>query len=79
MLGRHLTEQPLYVTLVRYRVVAVISLAFIGYMMLNAWNFYEIHYAKLSAESAAAFFTYIAILLGAFVKCVNNIQERHEK
>ena len=79
MMGKHLIEQPLHMTLKQYRVIAVISLSFIGYMMLNAWKFFEIHHAELSAESVAAFFTYVAVLLGAFVKCVNNIQGKHEE
>mgnify|MGYP001172344176 CR=1 FL=1 len=79
MIGQHLFIQPLHQTLKQYRVIAVLSVTFIGYMMLKAWNFYEVNHALMSAESVVAFFTFVATLLGAFVKCVNNIQGRHEE
>ena len=79
MWGKHIMQQPLHLTLKQYRVLAIISIGFIGYMMLNAWKFFELNHADMSTESVAGFFTYVAALLGAFVKCVNNIQGRHEE
>lgn len=79
MMDNHLIKQPLHQTLKQYRIVAILSVTFIGYMMINAWNFYEINHTLMSAESVVAFFTFVATLLGAFVKCVNNIQGRHEE
>ena len=79
MVGKHLITQPLHQTLKQYRVIAILSVSFIGYMMLHAWDFYAVSHASMSAEGVVAFFTYIAALLGAFVKCVNNIQGRQEE
>lgn len=75
---KHLLEQPLYVSLKRYRIIAVVSIFFLGYMMVVAWAFFEANFKELTAESAAGFFTYVAALLGAFIKCVTNIQGKHE-
>lgn len=50
---------------------------FIGFMMHNAWEFYEQHHATMNTASVGGFFTYVAALLGAFVKSVNNIQVGH--
>lgn len=79
MLGKHIVQQPLHVTLVRYRIIAVSSISFIGYMMFVAWTFFEASHTTLSAAGAAGFFTYVGALLTAFVKCVQNIQVRHEE
>ena len=46
--------------------------------MVVAWAFFEANFKELTAESAAGFFTYVAALLGAFIKCVTNIQGKHE-
>jgi len=79
MIGKHIKEQPLHKTLKQYRVLAILSLAFIGYMMLDCWSFFEENHTTMSVESAAGFFTYVAALLGAFVSCVKNVQARHEE
>ena len=77
--AKHITEQPLHQTLKQYRLIAIASVIFIGYMMLNCWEFFEYNHDKLSTEGTAGFFTLVAALLGAFVKCINNIQVRHEE
>lgn len=74
----HIRTQPLYVTLKQYRIIAVVSIFFLGYMMIVAWEFYELNFKEMTTESAAGFFTYVAALLGAFIKCVTNIQGKHE-
>lgn len=79
MMGKHVREQPLHTTLKQYRVLAMTSISFIGYMMLKCWEFYEANHSNMSTESVAGFFTFVAALLGAFVKCVNNIQGKHEE
>lgn len=79
MIGKHLITQPFHITLKQYRVIAIASVFFLGYMMLKAWDFFEQNHTLMSVESAAGFFTFVAALLGAFVKCINNIQVRHEE
>jgi len=74
----HIRTQPLHVTLKQYRVIGIISVMFLGYMMLVAWEFYEINHATMTTESVAGFFTYVAALLGAFIKAIGNIQGKHE-
>ena len=75
---KHIKEQPLHVTLKQYRIVGVGSVLFLGYMMVLAWNFYEINHASMTTEGVAGFFTYVAALLGAFIKSIANIQAKHE-
>lgn len=79
MIGSHVLKNPLHTTLVRYRLVSIISIGFIGYMMYIAWIFFESNHTDMNAASAAGFFTYVGALLAAFVKCVTNIQTRHEE
>ena len=79
MVGKHIVEQPLHITFKQYRIIAISSVFFLGYMMINAWNFFEQNHQLMSVESAAGFFTFVAALLGAFVKCINNIQGKHEE
>ena len=76
---KHIIEQPLHITLKQYRVIAMCSVTFLGWMMIKAWNFFELNHQLMSVESAAGFFTFVAALLGAFVKCINNIQGRQEE
>jgi hypothetical protein len=33
---------------------------------------------SMSTEGVAGFFTYVAALLGAFIKSINNIRDKHE-
>lgn len=79
MIGKHLTDQPLHLTLRQYRIIAVTSIVFLGWMLLKVWGFYELNYTTMSAEAAVAFFSFVGTILGAFMKCVNNIQGRHEE
>ena len=79
MMGKHIVTQPLHQTLKQYRIIAITSVGFIGFMMLTAWNFFEANHGNMSAAGVGGFFTYVAALLGAFVKCVNNIQGRQEE
>jgi 1,4-dihydroxy-2-naphthoate octaprenyltransferase len=75
---RHLKEQPLHQTLKQYRLISILSIVFLGYMMLEAWTFYEVQHLSMSTEGVAGFFTYVAALLGAFIKSINNIRDKHE-
>ena len=75
---RHLIDQPLYQTLKQYRLIGVGSVIFLGYMMLIAWEFYEFNHSEMTTEGVAGFFTYVAALLGAFIKSLANIQSKHE-
>jgi hypothetical protein len=75
----HVTEQPLHVTLKQYRIVAIVGMGFIGYMMLKVWGFFEVSHSTLNSSGAAGIFTFIAALLGAFIKCFNNIQGKQEE
>mgnify|MGYP006075015145 CR=1 FL=1 len=75
---KHISTQPLHTTLKQYRVLAISSVCFLGYMLVRVWAFYEEAHNELSTESAAAFFAYVAALLGAFVKCINNTQAKQE-
>ena len=79
MMGKHIAEQPLHTTLKQYRVIAIISVSFIGYMMLKAWAFYELNHTTMSTAGVGGFFTFVASLLGAFVASVKNIQGRQEE
>jgi len=74
----HIRTQPLHQTLKQYRVVGILSILFLGYMMLESWEFYEVAHATMSAEGVAGFFAYVAALLGGFIKSINNIREKHE-
>ena len=76
---KHVLEQPLHVTLKQYRLIGVGSVVFLGYMMLNAWDFYELNHTLMTTEGVAGFFTYVAALLGAFIKSIGNIQAKHEE
>ena len=75
----HLREQPLHQTLKQYRVLAIICIAFIGYLMYDLVTWYKSVAEILSAEATAGLFTLIAALLGAFIRTVNNIREKHEE
>lgn len=75
----HIWHQPLHVTLKQYRLMAIASILFLARFMERMWSFYEVNASTLSAEAAAAFFTFAAAVLGAFVKAINNIREKHEE
>lgn len=75
----HLKEQPLHQTLKQYRILAVISIAFIGYLMYDLVAWYKTIAETLSAEATAGLFGFLVALLGAFVKSLNNIREKHEE
>lgn len=75
----HLKEQPLHQTLKQYRVLAIICIAFIGWLMVDLVSWYKLNAHDLSTESTAGLFTLIAALLGAFIRTVNNIREKHEE
>ena len=79
MIGKHITEQPLYTTLKQYRIITIVSMIFIGYLMSIAWFFYTENHETMSKEGVAGFFGYIVTLLGAFKFCLTNIQARHEE
>ena len=75
----HIKEQPLHQTLKQYRILAIICIAFIGYLMYDLVFWYKTVAETLSAEATAGLFTLIAALLGAFIRTVNNIREKHEE
>mgnify|MGYP000438576416 CR=1 FL=1 len=74
-----ISEQPLHQTLKQYRLIALISIAFIGYLMYDLAMWYKTVATTLSVEATAALFGYQLSLLGAFVKSFNNIREKHEE
>jgi hypothetical protein len=75
---KHIGKQPLHTSLKQYRILAIGSVCFLGYMLLKVWDFYENNHTTLSVESVAGFFAFVAALLGAFVKCINNTQVKQE-
>lgn len=75
----HLREQPLHQTLKQYRVLAIICIAFIGWLMADLVAWYKVEAHELSAESTAGLFGLLIALLGAFIRTVNNIREKHEE
>ena len=77
-MGNHLRTQPLHKTLKQYRVVAILSIVFIGWFLLECWSFFKNNHSSLGTEGVAALFSFIVALFGAFVKSVDNIQRKQE-
>lgn len=75
---QQISEQPLHETLKQYRVLAVISIAFIGWLMADLLGWYKGIAETLSPQATAGLFAFLAALLGAFVKALNNVKEKHE-
>lgn len=73
----HLFNQPLHLTLKQYRVVAIFSIMFIGWLMIDLIVWYKDVATKLQTEGVAGLFGFLTALLGAFVKSFNNITEKH--
>ena len=76
---RHLIEQPFHQTLKQYRILAIISIGFIGWLMADLVAWYKSVADSLSPEATVALFGFLAALLGAFVKSLNNVREKHEE
>ena len=76
---KHILQQPLHKTLKQYRLLAIISITFIGWLMTDLVEWYKGISATLSPEATAALFAFLAALLGAFVKSLNNVKEKHEE
>lgn len=74
----HITSQPLHQTLKQYRILAIISVAFIGWLMVDLVDWYKGVAHSLSPEATAGLFAFLAALLGAFVTALNNVKEKHE-
>lgn len=75
----HLTTQPLHQTLKQYRILAIVSVVFIGWLLHDLISWYKSVSGDLSPEATAALFAFLAALLGAFVKSLNNVREKHEE
>jgi hypothetical protein len=75
---KHILEQPLHQTLKQYRILAIVSVAFIGWLMTDLVGWYKGVAHTLSPEATAGLFAFLAALLGAFVKALNNVKEKHE-
>jgi hypothetical protein len=75
----HIRTQPLYQTLKQYRILAICSVMFIGWLMVDLLDWCKTTAETLSAEASAGLFAFLAALLGAFVKALNNVREKHEE
>ncbi len=75
----HLRVQPLHKTLKQYRILAIISITFIGWLIADLVGWYKSAAHSLSPEATAGLFGFLIALLGAFVKSLNNVKEKHEE
>jgi hypothetical protein len=75
----HIRTQPLHQTLKQYRLLAIACVCFIGWLMADLVEWYKTVAVTLSPEATAGLFAFLAALLGAFVKSLNNVREKHEE
>lgn len=47
--------KPIHIILKQYRAIYVAVALFVAFLIYKMWSFYELNFANLSAEAAAAF------------------------
>ena len=66
-------------TLTKLRVVSTALMFFVGYLLLQMWDFYQIHYETLEMASGGAFTLAWIALIGILGKCLNHLLEKNYK
>ena len=76
---QHLSEQPLYETLKQYKIIGIISLCFIGYLILDVWGWFKLNSIDISTEATAAVFAFLGILMPIFKWTISYIGDKSDR